>query len=350
MNAEAQIEADIAQLREQIADTQDLYREVCVVLFFRHGITPTANKLYQYVRKGSMSAPAEALAKFWENLREKSRIRIEHPDLPETLKTAAGELVATLWNEAQGAAEATLASLRSEAKASIHETETRLREAEAARDAANHDSRTVKGDLNTAKAKIRELEHTLAGETATRIALESQLASTNEANAKQQQAMAEARQDFSSELEKLRSALATTEERHVAAESRALVEIDRERSNTAKLQKELDRLRVFAAELASQHKVEIRSLQNEIGNRERILGNFEGEVRGLTASRDQLALDLGNERALVLDLATKVSAAVKDSETWHKQAVAAQSELQALRLAAKTKHRKGSKPPSAKKE
>ena len=119
MNTEAQIQADIALLREQITDTQELYREVCVVLFFRHGITPTANKLYQYVRKGSMSAPAEALAKFWENLREKSRIRIEHPDLPDALKTAAGDLVATLWTQAQDAAEATFASLRSEAKVTV---------------------------------------------------------------------------------------------------------------------------------------------------------------------------------------------------------------------------------------
>lgn len=35
------------------------------MLFFRYGITPTANKLYQLVRKGSMSAPSEALTRFW---------------------------------------------------------------------------------------------------------------------------------------------------------------------------------------------------------------------------------------------------------------------------------------------
>jgi len=45
---EAQLHADIAQeinqLRAQFPRTQDLYREVCVLLFFRHGITPTANR------------------------------------------------------------------------------------------------------------------------------------------------------------------------------------------------------------------------------------------------------------------------------------------------------------------
>ncbi len=36
-----------------------LYREVCGLLFFRYGVTPTANKLYSLVRKGSMGTPAE---------------------------------------------------------------------------------------------------------------------------------------------------------------------------------------------------------------------------------------------------------------------------------------------------
>ena len=87
----AQLDAEIAQLRAQFPRTADLYREVCVLLFFRYGITPTANKLYQLVKKGSMSAPADALAAFWATLREKSRVRIESPDLPDEIKGALAE-------------------------------------------------------------------------------------------------------------------------------------------------------------------------------------------------------------------------------------------------------------------
>lgn len=64
LSSENAIVASVAELRERFPRTQDLYREVCVLLFFRHGITPTANKLYQLVRKGSMSAPTEALNHF----------------------------------------------------------------------------------------------------------------------------------------------------------------------------------------------------------------------------------------------------------------------------------------------
>jgi hypothetical protein len=38
---EAQLQAEIERLR-----AQELHREVCVLLFFRHAITPTANRLY----------------------------------------------------------------------------------------------------------------------------------------------------------------------------------------------------------------------------------------------------------------------------------------------------------------
>lgn len=99
--SEIRLLADIDQLRDQFPQTQDLYREVCTLLFFQYGMTPTANRLYQLVRKGSMTAPAEALNKFWDDLREKSRVRIEHPDLPDALKAAAGELTAVLWASAR---------------------------------------------------------------------------------------------------------------------------------------------------------------------------------------------------------------------------------------------------------
>src|SRR3546814_8015007 len=66
-----------------------------------------------------MSAPAEALSKFWEDLREKSRTRIEHPDLPDALKSVAGELVASLWTNAQATAHESMIEYRNEAQAAV---------------------------------------------------------------------------------------------------------------------------------------------------------------------------------------------------------------------------------------
>ncbi|MFP3248520.1 MAG: DNA-binding protein, partial [Paraburkholderia sp.] len=117
LSPDAALAAEIARLKAEFPKTRELYREVCALLFFRHGITPTANRLYQLVKRGSMGTPTAVLGEFWTELREKSRVRIEHPDLPTDLSAAAGELVATLWARATASADAALDALRDEVEA-----------------------------------------------------------------------------------------------------------------------------------------------------------------------------------------------------------------------------------------
>ncbi|OUL89733.1 DNA-binding protein, partial [Paraburkholderia hospita] len=76
--------------------------------------------------RGSMGTPAAVLGEFWAELREKSRVRIEHPDLPVDLGAAAGELVATLWTRATASAQAELDALRAEVEAQRAEAELRV--------------------------------------------------------------------------------------------------------------------------------------------------------------------------------------------------------------------------------
>lgn len=46
MSTEIEILSEVESLKAKFGDTRALYREVCALLFFRFGITPTANKLY----------------------------------------------------------------------------------------------------------------------------------------------------------------------------------------------------------------------------------------------------------------------------------------------------------------
>ncbi len=114
---ETRLAAEIGRLKAEFPKTRELYREVCALLFFRFGLTPTANRLYQLVKRGSMSTPTAVLGEFWSELREKSRVRIDHPDLPADLGAAAGELVATLWTRATASAGTALDALRDEVEA-----------------------------------------------------------------------------------------------------------------------------------------------------------------------------------------------------------------------------------------
>ena len=121
----------IEALKQRIGDTRSLYREVCVLLFFHHRITPTAHRLYQLVRRGSMGTPAEVLRQFWQDLRERSRVRLDHPDLPEEVRELGGELLAQLWSRARSEAAGQLESLRDEASEAARAAR---QQAESARD------------------------------------------------------------------------------------------------------------------------------------------------------------------------------------------------------------------------
>ena len=155
---DARLAAEIERLKAAFPKTRELYREVCALLFFRFGQTPTANRLYQLVRRGSMGTPAAVLGEFWAELREKSRVRIEHPDLPADLGAAAGELVATLWTRATASAQAELDALRVEVEAQRAGAEQRVEaiRGELGRTEAALEQRTA--TLLAAQVEVRELE------------------------------------------------------------------------------------------------------------------------------------------------------------------------------------------------
>lgn len=166
---ETRIAADIEELRRRCADTRTLYREVCGLLFFRYGITPTANRLYQYVRKGSMGTPAQVLGQFWEDLRERTRVRIDHPDLPDVLKQSAAELVSGLWTQARQEA---LRSLDARAAEAGEAVEAARLEAAAARTEAQ----AARGERDGMRARLDASERALAGERAAGAELARELA------------------------------------------------------------------------------------------------------------------------------------------------------------------------------
>lgn len=287
MDAEASILADIESIKANDLDTQDLYREVCTILFFRYGITPTANKLYQYVRKGSMSAPAEALARFWSDLREKSRVRIEHPDLPDGLKVAAGELVASLWSRAQEGAQEGLAVFRREAQHQVNESLQAVAAADQARIAAQSKANQTREAIQAANERVLHLERNLAAESARTQSLEQQLEAASRQQSSLEAALTDARKDYSAELDKSRQELRRAEARLAAIEKRSLLEIDHERQITVKAQRELLQLREYNLQNEERQRTELAASETELAKTRQQLGIAEGKQVELRAVNEQ---------------------------------------------------------------
>lgn len=243
MSTESEILAEIELLKAKFSDTRALYREVCVLLFFRYGITPTGNKLYQYVRRGSMNVPTEELAKFWDDLRHKARVDIEHPDLPEGVKATAAEAIAALWRQATEVARAELASARLELQAEADRSREAQANAERAVREAQETLETLHQQLGQRDETIRtgqaDLEAERRAHAATQGRAQEMHAQLEQARAQQQRQQ----EAFSADLARARGDIEVAQERAAAAERRALLEIEQERQARARAEKTADGLR-----------------------------------------------------------------------------------------------------------
>lgn len=292
-----------------------------------------------------MSAPAEALTKFWEDLREKSRVRIEHPDLPEDLRTAAGELTATLWGKAQALAQESLTIYRTEAESALLEAKSAQALAQADRDTARREAAALQESLRQTGEQVRTLEQQLAVDRATQTALRAQIQQAALDSDRLQRAMEDARREFSVELDKVRDGAQLAEERFRAAEERALLEIDRERTLAGKLQKELDQTRTAAGQAAERHRSETAALQRDLGNLRQQTGVLEGSLQAAIADREKLSAELEALRAQVTEAVSHASGFRVEAENWRRQADDARLALAGLEAKAARRARKPALPP-----
>jgi hypothetical protein len=292
LSPDTALAAEIERLNAAFPKTRELYREVCALLFFRYGITPTANRLYQLVKRGSMSTPTQVLGEFWTELREKSRVRIDHPDLPADLGAAAGELVATLWTRATASAEAALDALRDEVGAQRADAQQAVIAArdELGRVEAALEQRTAA--LLAAQVEVRELDRAQAEGHAQRQALDAELARLNAALAARDRELVAVRKECSRDLEKQREAAERAEDRLRASEKRALLEIDRERGAAAKLQKELDETTKRADRRDADHRRAVEALQAQLGDARHQAGVLQGRLDAVQAENVRLQAEM----------------------------------------------------------
>jgi chromosome segregation ATPase len=300
-------------------------------MFFRYGLTPTANKLYQYVRKGSMSAPAEALSKFWSDLREKSRVRIERPDLPDEVKGAAGELVASLWALAQDRADSLMATREAEARATTIEAHAELQKTIAQRNALQSEVNGTQAALEQANKEIANLQQQLAAEKASRTAIEERVMEAHADIAMLRQANDNARTDFTAEITRLSHETELEKERLRGAERRALLEIDRERSLADKLQKELGIARIEFLRASEQHRAEHANLYRDIGNMRERIGLLEGELAAAKTQGEEVGRHLYDAKCKLEEALAHAAVLEKERTAWRIKVESAEREIERLK-------------------
>jgi hypothetical protein len=283
MSIETEIQTEVDALRARFEDTKALYREVCALLFFRYGITPTANKLYQFVRKGSMSAPADALTKFWDEMRSKARIEIDHPDLPGEIKEAAASAIAAVWRQASAAAREELRGARDEAAVQVSDAQAAADDARRQLDDLRRANEALSAQIDAGKTAVTaaqlELEQERRAHTATSARL-LELQRTCDDLRGQQQRLQEG---FSADLAKAQAAVHAANERADASERRFLLEVDQERQARARAEKSLEATRVSAAQIEERARAEAQTALEAAVRQTARLESLEASNRALTA-------------------------------------------------------------------
>ncbi|MHA7680369.1 DNA-binding protein [Cupriavidus sp. PET2-C1] len=324
------LQADIIKLRERFPETRALYREVCGLLFFRYGITPTANKLYGLVRKGSMGTPTEVLAQFWQDMRDKMRVTIAHPELPDALKQIAADAVQSIWQAANEAAAGELASLRVEARHQASEAEAQRDQARAALAVAEQEKTVVQAELDAVRQARAALQGELEAERQAHAAAQARQEEGKRQIEGLERQLGEMHTQFSTDLERTREQVAVAQERASATERRALREMDQERTLRQKAEQVVAELR---AEMAA---VQVRAQDAAVaGAEERVRLQAERDTLSLQWVEAQQALAEGQvarER-----LRAEIEVALRRAERAQAEASATRRLVTARRLAPVTR-------------
>ncbi|MFD0912608.1 DNA-binding protein [Methylophilus luteus] len=285
-STETKLIQDVENLRIQFPQAKDLYREVCRVMFFRYGIQPTANKLYQLVRKGTMTIPAQAVSNFWSELRLKNRVDIEHSGLPESLREFAGEALGTLWKSALEVARqnvkekhSVINGLESANRLELENCKAQLRKLEALNIEQSAELVTLRKQLQDSEKRFlidhqvsanhKESVKTLQYEKS---ALEGSLKSINN--------------EFDTELNKLHAALKLSEDRYRKLEAKSFTDVDRERQRTYKLESEVAELKKTILKEHAVNKTQTAKNQKLVNELRENVGLIKGQLK--ESQRQQL--------------------------------------------------------------
>jgi predicted nucleic acid-binding Zn-ribbon protein len=225
-----------------------------------------------------MSAPADALNKFWSELREKSRVRIDRSDIPESIGLATGDFVATLWNEAQKAAQLGFTDLVENATAEILKSKL---DAELARQDATKlkvqlDECNL--DLKSTQKRLSETDNLLLVNTNTLAMQEKALKSLRIECDNLSTALSDEKATFSRDLNLINASLQKAEDRFRSLENKSLLEVDQARQLIKRLEKEIISLRKITKDDQSSHTKDQIKNQNIIAALNERVGTLNGKL------------------------------------------------------------------------
>jgi chromosome segregation ATPase len=289
MTTETQLQSDVDALKAKISDTPALYAKVCALLFFDYGITPTTNKLYQLVRRGSMGVPTKALQDFWIALRSRAKVDVVHPELPDELREMAGQVVASLWGAASERARSELAVLADESRQAVVQMQGELAVSRSALDDAQEVLASARQSLDQRDQALALTDGQLQAQRVHVAELTARLEERErQLNEKVVQAERQ-KKEFESKLmqqaEDHARALSEEKRRSQEEQRRLLLDVDRWRTANTALDKQIEAMRTAGQETEARRQQEILNLT---GTNARLTAELKTALRDIETGKDRV--------------------------------------------------------------
>lgn len=145
-------------MRAAGARRQELSQHACKRLFLDLGIRPSVTTVRELTQTGSASDIPKDIETFWTNLRSTLRVRVDTGDIPESLRERAGELLATLYEEARQHARTVLDEEKKHLDAAVQAAQAQVRDADIRRETIEDAYRRAEARVEAGASQIAALE------------------------------------------------------------------------------------------------------------------------------------------------------------------------------------------------
>lgn len=196
------------------APRKEKSRLAASILFFEHGIYPSAKAVLECTQQGSLTDINRDVQEFWRDLREKSKVQLDAPALPDELLATFSEGLRSLWALAAAKADEGLDALRQEAEDQVRVAKLHAVEARQAQLVAEERIQAVEQELREERARREAAETRAEVQSAEIESLTGSIEQWRRRHADEAGARREAEERFSKDLDAERAVRQSEAERY----------------------------------------------------------------------------------------------------------------------------------------
>jgi len=289
------------------ASRRELSQMAANILFFEKGVHPSAKTVLDCTQRGSMTDINRDVMEFWRDLRERTRIQLKSPVMPQGLVDAFGEVLTQMWTLASREAHQVLEDSRLLAQAQVKAAKDEAHQAQQRADLAEQRKAEIGEELRQERLLREDAELKLGLQSAEVLSLKETVAALQVRIEQEVRARIDSETRFTQELEASRS-----ERQREADRFKGEITFAKQQIEAARMSEKTAREQFAATK--SGMEVELTQYRTRLGNADASLAQAMaelGEAKGLNRALAKSVEELQERVRFMTTEAVKRSVASK---------------------------------------